>query len=153
MNAFALYLNFSRIPAGKQLFMKAICFKAPYFSSIKPELLSFEPGEIKIRLKKRRAVENHLGTVHAIAMCNLAELCAGLTVESILPKNQRWIPKGMEVSYLKKATSDLIGHCSIVPTQLILGDNSVEVSVTDKDNSEVFKAKINMYLSEKKETK
>ena len=60
-------------------------------------------------LRDRRAVHNHIGTVHAIALCNLAELCAGLMTDASLPRGMRWIPKGMSVRYLKKAHGTLRG--------------------------------------------
>ena len=53
-------------------------------------------------MKKRRAVTNHLKTVHAIAMCNMAELAGGLMTEVSLPQGKRWIPSGMTVKYLKR---------------------------------------------------
>ena len=58
-------------------------------------------------MTKRRAVTNHIGTVHAIAMCNLAELAAGTMTEISIPPSMRWLPKGMAVEYLKKAESDV----------------------------------------------
>ena len=36
-------------------------------------------------LRKRRAVLNHIGTVHAIAMANLCELACGMLMEVTIP--------------------------------------------------------------------
>lgn len=149
MQIIELYHKFKKLPLGKNLFMKAVCLKAPYFSSIHPQLLEFSEGEIKIKLKKRRSVFNHIGTIHAIAMCNLAELCAGLAIDSAIPKNLRWIPKGMTVEYLKKAETSLIGSCKVLPENIVAGENQVEVNVYDKSDNIVFRAYINMYVSQK----
>jgi Domain of unknown function (DUF4442) len=54
-------------PAGKWTFSKMLCLKAPYFSSISPLFERLEPEYCEIKMKKHRAVLNHLGTVHAIA--------------------------------------------------------------------------------------
>ena len=54
-------------------------------------------------------MHNHLGTVHAIALCNLAELSAGVMTDAAIPPDMRWIPKGMSVDYLKKAVGTLHG--------------------------------------------
>ena len=58
-------------------------------------------------IPKRRAVHNHLGTVHAIALCNGLEAAMGALAEVTIPKDKRWIPKGMEISYTAKATTDI----------------------------------------------
>ena len=52
-------------PLGKWLFSKVICWKAPYFATISPRFEELKPGHARVSLKKRRAVENHIGTVHA----------------------------------------------------------------------------------------
>ena len=62
-----------RWPAGGWLFSRAVCFKAPYFGSIAPRVLRLEPCLCEARLHDRRAVRNHIGSVLAIALCNLAE--------------------------------------------------------------------------------
>lgn len=149
MAVMELYRSFQKFPLGNYLFLKAVCLKAPYFSSIKPELLHFNEGEIEIKLPKRKAVYNHIGTVHAIAMCNLAELCGGLCIDSVIPKDKRWIPKGMSVDYLAKATTSLIGKCKVSKDSIQLGDNKVLVEVFDSSEKIVFRANINMYVSEK----
>jgi hypothetical protein len=98
-----LHRKLSRWPGGVWLFSRAVCFKAPYFGSIAPRIERLEAGRCEASIRDRRAVHNHIGTVHAIALCNLAELCAGVMTDASLPADMRWIPKGMTVSYLKKA--------------------------------------------------
>lgn len=71
-----LYRRLARWPGGRWLFTRAVCFKAPYFASIRPCITVLETGRCEGTLADRRAVRNHLGTVHAIALCNLAELTA-----------------------------------------------------------------------------
>ena len=85
----------------------AVCFRAPYFATIAPRFLTLEPGRCEVRMRDRRRVHNHIGTVHAIALCNLAELSAGVMAEATLPAGMRWIPKGMTVEYLGKATGSM----------------------------------------------
>ena len=139
-----------RWPAGGWLFSRAVCFKAPYFGSIAPRVLRLEPGLCEARLQDRRAVRNHIGSVHAIAMCNLAELCAGLMTDASLPRGMRWIPKGMSVRYLKKAHGTLLG--SAKPAfALTAADSGYElpvlVEVRDGAGELVFDAAVAMWLS------
>ena len=94
-------------PFGKAIFSRAICFKAPYFATISPRFVELRPGFARVAMRKRRAVQNHIGTVHAIAMCNLAEIAAGTLTEVSIPESMRWLPKGMTVEYVKKAETDV----------------------------------------------
>src|SRR5215469_5274425 len=103
----SMYRRMSRWPAGHWLFSRAICFRAPYFSTIAPRFVALEPGRCEVRIRDRRRVHNHIGTVHAIALCNLAELSAGVMAEATMPPGMRWIPKGMTVEYLNKAVGSM----------------------------------------------
>lgn len=150
MNVLHLYNKLSKVPLGKRMFSWFFCFKAPYFNSVKPLFLELKPGHCMATLKKRRAVLNHIGTVHAIAMCNLAEAVGGLCVEASLPRGLRWIPKGMKVEYLQKATSDLKCSCNLDVNSLKPGSNFIDVGVFDQENVKVLSASIEMYVSEKK---
>ncbi len=146
-----IYNKCIKLPMGKALFSRMVCFKAPYFRSIRPRFEDLKPGYCRIRIKKRRAVTNHLKSVHAIAMCNMAELSAGTMVEASLPKTMRWIPKGMSVAYKKIARTDLVASCEIPLDRLdVPGDCPVEVTVKDMNDQIVFTAQIAMYLSLKK---
>jgi len=144
-----VFEKFSRFPFGKKLFSLIVSLKAPYFRTIKPYIEDLKPGRCEIHMKKRWSITNHIGTVHAIAMCNLCELTAGLAMEWSLVKTRRWIPKEMKVQYLKKATTDLKAVVEFKPDSLVLGDDWIEVPVTDLNHQVVMKASINMYVSQK----
>ena len=150
MNILKLYNKFQKYPRGNYLFTKAVTFKAPYFSSIKPYIVTLEAGKCVIEIKERRSITNHIGSIHAIAMCNLAELCGGLAVDASLDKSLRWIPKGMNVEYIKIAKGKLTGTARIDPSAITVGDNNLEVLVTNSTDELVFRAVINMYVSAKK---
>jgi hypothetical protein len=61
-------------------------------------------------------VQNHIGTVHAIALCNLAELCAGLVTDVSIPRDMRWIPQDMTVRYLRKAKGRIVASARPPPS-------------------------------------
>jgi acyl-coenzyme A thioesterase PaaI-like protein len=145
-----LYNRITRWPAGHWLFSRAVCFKAPYFATIAPRIEVLEAGRCVATSRHRRKVTNHLGTVHAIALCNLAELSAGLMTDASLPPSMRWIPKGMTVEYLKKATGTM--RAIATPVQPIIDatagyDLPVDVVITDSAGDTVFHARIAMWLS------
>jgi len=136
---------------GNKEFTQIITEFAPYFSTINPMFIELKPGYAEIMLPNTKNVHNHLGTVHAIAMCNAAELVAGMMTEVSIPDTYRWIPVGMTVKYLKKAKTDLT---TVAREDGIdwsaLGEINVPVSVFDTDGDEVFSAVITMSVSLKK---
>jgi acyl-coenzyme A thioesterase PaaI-like protein len=149
MDVLAMYKNVSQLPlVGKRLFSQAVGFQAPYFSTIAPLFEQLEPGRIEVSMKNRRSVHNHLGTVHAIAMCNLCEAAAGILIEATLPKTLRWIPRGMTTRYLKKAETDLVARSHMaVPAPDFVGDVTLPVQVFDAHGDVVMEADITMYVS------
>ena len=146
-----IYNRCAKLPAGKRIFSKLICLKAPYFNTIKPVFKELRPGYCEVTMKKRRAVHNHIKSVHAIAMCNLSELTAGTMLEATLPQGMRWIPKNMSVEYLKIAKTDLKAVCKISTENLDTPQElPMTVQVTDTNDAEVFRAVITMHISERK---
>lgn len=146
-----LYNNATKLPMGKQIFSKALCLKAPYFSSINPLFVDLKAGYCEASMKKRRAITNHLGTVHAIAMCNLCELVGGTAIEASIDSNMRWIPKGMTVEYLDKATTDLVAKCNIADWSWSEKQEvPLEVNVYNTNGTVVMRAVISMWVSPKR---
>lgn len=146
----SLWHRLSSWPLGQWMFSRAVCFKAPYFGTISPRVVVLEHGRCEATIKDRRRVHNHIGTVHAIALCNLAELTAGLMTDASLPKGMRWIPKGMSVQYLKKATGPLRGVAtSAIPlvASMEAYELPVLVAITDAAGAKVFSAQVDMWLS------
>ncbi|HVX55513.1 hotdog fold domain-containing protein [Nocardioides sp.] len=105
---YRLWTSTSSIPVvGKRIFSIAFSQKAPYFGTIHPRVTELRPNHAEVVIPNRRRVHNHIGTVHAIALCNGLEMAMGALAETTIPAGKRWIPKGMEVAYTAKATSDI----------------------------------------------
>ena len=102
-----LYRKLTALPQGKRLFSIAYGKKAPYFGSIHMMVREMAPHHGEVTIPKRRSVQNHIGTVHAIAACNGLEAAMGLLAEATCPSDSRWLPKGMEVSYVAKSDGPL----------------------------------------------
>ncbi len=140
--------RYSRSSLGRWAFGRIVCSRAPYFGTIRPSFLELQPALCRVAMKKRRAVQNHLGTVHALAMGNLCELAAGLVTEVTIPQTMRWIPRGMTIEYLKPAETDLIALARLDKNEWAAAENlGVPVSVVDARGQEVVRAVISMYIS------
>ena len=140
-------------PLGRWLFSRAVCFRAPYFGTIRPRFVELRPGYCLATMRKRRRVQNHIGTVHAIAMANLCELAAGTMTEVTVPVGMRWIPKGMTIEYLAKATTHLsaVARIDPMPPFDAAADVPVVVEVNDAAGAVVVRAVITMYVSPRRD--
>lgn len=132
---------------GNEAFSKAVTNFAPYFSTIEPTFTELRPGYAEVKFANRREVHNHIGTVHAIALCNAAELAAGTVTQASIPEGRQWIPVGMTVQYLAKAKTDM----RVVANGEGLawdqtGNIDVPVDAYDTEGRHVFTAKITMNL-------
>ena len=114
-------------PVGKRAFSIAFAQKAPYFATIHPRFTIIEPNHAELVIPKRRSVQNHLGTVHAIALCNGLEAAMGALAEATIPPTKRWIPKGMTVSYTAKAVGDITCIAETDPGQWTSDDPDLPV--------------------------
>ncbi len=149
----SLYRRITRWPAGHGIFSRLVCLKAPYFATIAPRFVVLQPGRCEVRIRDRRRVHNHLGTVHAIALCNLAELAAGVMTDATIPADMRWIPKGMTVEYLRKAVGTMHGVATPELAALVSGEGHewpVRVEVADDAGETVFRAHVLMWISPRK---
>ncbi|RJF98009.1 hotdog fold domain-containing protein [Noviherbaspirillum saxi] len=132
---------------GNESFSKAVTNFAPYFSTIDPTFVALRPGYAEVRFSNRREVHNHIGTVHAIALCNAAELAAGTMTTVSIPEGRQWIPVGMNVQYLAKAKTDMriVADGAAVDWEQA-GNVEVPVDAFDTEGKRVFTARITMNL-------
>jgi acyl-coenzyme A thioesterase PaaI-like protein len=102
-----LWRRASILPFGDRLFSTLVGLRAPYFRSVRPRFTVLEPHHVTLVVRDRRRVHNHLGTVHAIALCNGLEAAMGALAEVTIAADRRWIPQRMQVAYTAKATGDV----------------------------------------------
>jgi acyl-coenzyme A thioesterase PaaI-like protein len=134
---------------GRWFFARAVCRRAPYFGTIRPRFLELAPAVCRVSMRKRRKVENHIHTVHALAMGNLCELAAGMVTEVTIPGSMRWLPRGMTIEYLRRAESDVTATARLTKNEWTGAPENlaVPVSVIDMTGTEVVRAVITMYVS------
>lgn len=143
------YNRYKKRPFGNWMFNKGIGFSAPFFGKLKPNVILYTAGHCEISMKDRWGIRNHIGTVNAGALCSLAELTGGLTLDSAIDPELRWLPSGMSVAYIKKAKGTLTCKCKLDGTISETGDTVVPLAIVDSSNDTVFTAKISFYVSRK----
>ncbi len=146
-----LYRRASRLPKGRRLFSIAYARKAPYFRTVRPYVADLRPHYAEVHLPNRKAVHNHIGTVHAIAVCNGLEAAMGALAEATVPAGKRWLPKGMQVSYLARSDSDLVCVARTEPADWNAGpDVPVRVTATRADGVTVVDGVITLWVTDRR---
>ena len=129
------------VPGGKFLYRRALAQAVPYSATIRPDVRELRPGFAKIGMKDRRSVHNHLGSIHAVALANLAELTSGLALNCGLPENARGILKAFSIDYLKKARGPLTATSETpLPSSNLKQELTVIVETRDSSGAVVTRA-------------
>lgn len=130
---------------GRLLVSGGVWLRAPYFLTAAPVITALEPGRSEVAMADWWLVRNHLGTVHAIASCNLAEYAMGVLAEATVPGTHRWIPRGMRVEYRAKASGTLTAVATFAAPPAFAAereDAEIEVAISDPSGQEVVHATI-----------
>jgi len=139
----ASWHRLSRVPGGKTLFSLLVGWMTPYSGTIGARVAELEPGWCRVTLRDRRRVRNHLASVHAMAIANLAEMASGLAVLVGLPPGVQGIVTGFSISYLKKARGLVTAECRVSGGGLNVTTEQVyeaPVSITDTQGDVVAHA-------------
>lgn len=148
----ALWQKATSVPLGNKVFSVLFAQKAPYFATIRPTFTELRPNHAALTIRKRRAVHNHLKTVHAIALCNGLEAAMGALAEVTVPADKRWIPKGMDIAYTAKATTDITCIAETDPEQWTSDDPDLHVRVKGvrTDGTTVIEGVIRLWVTPRK---
>lgn len=144
--------RFSRLPFGRRLFSFMIGRVVPYTGSIKPRVVELSPGHARWRMKDRRRVRNHLKSVHAVALMNLAEVTSGTAMLTALPPGTRGIVTGMSIEFFKKARGTLTAECRCdIPDVTGQTRYTVHADIRNEDDEVVARASVD-WLLERRES-
>jgi acyl-coenzyme A thioesterase PaaI-like protein len=142
--------TWSSRPLGRWIFSRVLSRMVPYTGTVRPEVLSIEPGRAQVALSDRRAVRNHLNSIHAIALVNLGELTSGLALNAGLPEEARGIVTHLETDFLKKARGRLVASCSTtIPDWRTPCEHVVEASIKDAEMDVVARVRVRWKIGPK----
>jgi acyl-coenzyme A thioesterase PaaI-like protein len=139
------------MPLGDRVFSKMIGLLAPYSGSVGARVVELRPGYSRVVLRDRRAVRNHLTSVHAIALANLAELTGNVALAYSLPDDARFIVAGLDIEYIAKARGTITAICDQdLPQTNEKHEYPVIVEMFDQKNTLVARATLRSLVGPKK---
>lgn len=112
-----LWRRLRPLPCGAWLFARILGWLVPYSGSVRPRVLVLEPGHAEVAIPDRRGNRQHLGSIHAVALLNVAEQASGLALLTGLPAGVRGIVTRISMQYLRKARGTIRATCRVaLPT-------------------------------------
>jgi acyl-coenzyme A thioesterase PaaI-like protein len=137
-------------PGGRTLFSMVIGRMAPYTNTIGARVLELGPGHSRWVMRDRRKVRNHLDSIHAVALVNLAEVASGTAMLMALRPDVRGIVTGLTIEYRKKARGTLTAECDcVVPAVTSELSFGVPAVIKDEAGDVVAEARVTWKLARK----
>jgi acyl-coenzyme A thioesterase PaaI-like protein len=146
---YALWQRLSDRPGGKRLFAWLLGRAVPYSGSVRPYVVELSPGHARVEIVDRRAIRQHLGSVHAIALANVGELASGLAMTAGLPPTVRGIVTGLSIEFRKKARGRLTTTSDVTIPSTVPGpvEHVVEAVTTDESGDVVAVTRVTWRLA------
>ena len=143
----SLWRTLSPLPGGRWLFARIFARTVPYSASTRPSVRRLEPGYAEVSIPDRRANRQHLGSVHAIALMNVAEMASGLAMTAGLPAGVRGIVREIRMEYMKKARGTITAVSRVaIPTVTADQDFDVTADCLDPSGAVVARATVRWRL-------
>lgn len=140
----SLWQQLKKLPGGAYLYGRVLSQAIPYSGTVSPQIIEVVDGKVRVALKEKRKLKNHLNSIHAMALANLAELATGMVVNFSLTDKHRAILTEFNIKYLKKARGVIEATAEVDHTELkkIQTQKSIKVVGTLKESSGAVVAEV-----------
>jgi acyl-coenzyme A thioesterase PaaI-like protein len=136
----------SPLPGGRWMFTQLVKRLIPYTGSVSPRVETLEPGVARISITQRRRLEQHLGSIHAIALANVAEFASGAAMTTALPAGYRGIVTKISIEYFKKARGTVTAESRPNLPPSIEGEHDFISEITDEQGDLIARATVRWKL-------
>jgi len=129
------------------LFSRGVGRFAPYTGTIGAQIQVLEPGRSVVTMRDRKAVRNHLNSVHAVALTNLVELSGSLAIIASLPPETRMIPIRLETDFVKKGRGLMTAESNcVIPSTNEKAELPAIVVIRDGSGDEVARGRVTVVI-------
>ena len=124
------------------LWSRAFGRVVPMVGTAKVQYLEMLPNKVVVQLANHKAMQNHIGQVHACAMALIAETATGFVTAMNVPDTAIVLIKSFKVDFKRPTKGAMTAVATLTAEQQQLmqstdkGETLVAVSVTDESNEE-----------------
>lgn len=130
----------SKLPQGirSTLLSKTFGRIVPMVGSAKLRYVELSPAKVVVKIANHKAMQNHIGQVHACAMALLAETATGFVTAMNVPDTAIMLIKSLKVDFKRPTQGAMTAVATLMPEQQALmqssdkGETLVQVIVTDE---------------------
>ncbi|WP_425918803.1 DUF4442 domain-containing protein [Acinetobacter sp. TSRC1-2] len=134
----------SKLPKGirSTLWSKAFGRVVPMVGSANIRYLDVNHAKVVVKIENHRAMQNHIGQVHACAMALIAETATGFVTGMNVPDSCIVLIKSLKVDFKRPSKGAMIATATLTDDQQKLmqstekGETLVTVKVTDESGEE-----------------
>ena len=134
----------SKFPKGMRstLWSKAFGRVVPMVGSAKIRYLEVTPSKVVVKIENHKAMQNHIGQVHACAMALIAETATGFVTGMNVPDSSIVLIKSLHVDFKRPSKGAMTAVATLTNEQQKLmqetekGETLVNVIVTDESGEE-----------------
>ena len=132
----------SRLPQGIRSTLLSRTFGriVPMVGSAKLRYVELSPAKVVVKIANHKAMQNHIGQVHACAMVLLAETATGFVTAMNVPDTAIMLIKSLKVDFKRPTQGAMTAVATLTPEQQALmqssdkGETLVQVIVTDESD-------------------
>lgn len=134
----------SKLPKGirSTLWSKAFGRIVPMVGSANIRYLEVSHSKVVVKIENHRAIQNHIGQVHACAMALIAETATGFVTGMNVPDSSIVLIKSLKLDFKRPSKGAMTATASLTDDQQKLmqstekGETLVMVRVTDESGEE-----------------
>ena len=134
----------SKLPKGirSTLWSKAFGRVVPMVGSANIRYLEVSHSKVVVKIENHRAMQNHIGQIHACAMALIAETATGFVTGMNVPDSCIVLIKSFKIDFKRPSKGAMIATATLTDEQQKLmqstekGETLVSVRVTDESGEE-----------------
>jgi acyl-coenzyme A thioesterase PaaI-like protein len=110
-------INHTPIPVRRQLLSRFVGFMVPFTGTSRLKVEEMTPAKVTVEVPNRRPVQNHIGSVHAVAMALAVETASGFVTGMNVPDSCLPLLKTLKIDYEKRCKGNIRAEATLTDEQ------------------------------------